>query len=117
MALNPPPSTLRLICDMVERSPYLTTAQPADAAERSKDFRFNVDRGLDITLSGWEQDSTVPARTRSYLSEQTRTIEKFVDVFTLSASSIGRFGDEPSYSDSTKINKQAKLNLMSQTTP
>jgi patatin-like phospholipase/acyl hydrolase len=45
-------------------------------------FRFNVDRGLDdITLSDWEQASTISAHTQNYLSEQSRAIEKFVQVF------------------------------------
>ncbi|KAJ5585243.1 calcium-independent phospholipase A2-gamma [Penicillium hispanicum] len=71
-------------------APYLpsSTLRLTDAAKCSKCVRFNVDRGLDITLLGWEQDTTAPVHTRSCLSEQTRTIEKPVDVFTWSASSI-----------------------------
>jgi hypothetical protein len=46
-------------------------------------YRFNVDQGLhDITLSDWEQASTISAHTRNYLSDNQRTIKSFVNHFT-----------------------------------
>ncbi|SPB47324.1 unnamed protein product [Aspergillus niger] len=68
-------------------------------------FRFNVDRGLeDITLSDWEKASTISAHTRNYLSEQTRAIEKFVDVSTRAGVlSADRSGIEQTYTDRSKI--------------
>jgi hypothetical protein len=41
--------------------------------------RFNVDQGLqDITLSDWEESSTISAHTYNYLQENQRKIERFV---------------------------------------
>ncbi|KAJ5808734.1 hypothetical protein N7474_010003 [Penicillium riverlandense] len=63
-------------------------------------FRFNVDRGLeDITLSDWEQASKIAAHTTIYLAAQSRTIEKFVHVFTRRAVAADRHGVEPTPSD------------------
>lgn len=68
--------------------------------DRDQYFRFNVDRGLeDITLSDWEQASTIAAHTRNYLAAQSRAIEKVVHVFTRRALSAERSGVEPTPSD------------------
>ncbi|KAJ5771711.1 FabD/lysophospholipase-like protein [Penicillium odoratum] len=44
--------------------------------------RFNVVQGLqDITLSDWEEASTISAHTYNYLNESERALKKFVDDF------------------------------------
>jgi hypothetical protein len=55
--------------------------------ESGQYYRFNVDQGLqDITLSDWEKASTISAHTRNYLSDNQRTIQKFVDDFSRAVS-------------------------------
>jgi patatin-like phospholipase/acyl hydrolase len=72
-------------------------------SESGQYFRFNVDRGLeDITLSDWEQASTISAHTANYLSENSRTIEKFVDVLTRNTLSADRHGVEPIHDGRTR---------------
>ncbi|KAJ9130190.1 Acyl transferase/acyl hydrolase/lysophospholipase [Pleurostoma richardsiae] len=54
--------------------------------ESGQYYRFNVDQGLeDITLSDWEKASRISAHTRNYLSDNQRTIKKFVDGFISAA--------------------------------
>ncbi|GLI80403.1 hypothetical protein PoHVEF18_008757 [Penicillium ochrochloron] len=66
-------------------------------------FRFNVDRGLeDITLSDWEKASTIAAHTRNYLSEHSRSIKKFADVFTRGTPSAATSGPGPTSSDRSR---------------
>lgn len=61
--------------------------------ESGQYYRFNVDQGLqDITLSDWEKASTISAHTRNYLSDNQRTIKKFVDDF-ISAAHKGDNGE------------------------
>jgi len=59
--------------------------------ESGQYYRFNVDQGLqDITLSDWDKSSTISAHTRNYLSENQRTMEKFVNSFTGAVSDGGK---------------------------
>lgn len=45
-------------------------------------YRFNVERGLeDITLSDYQETSTIAAHTRNYLDDNQRTLQKFLDDF------------------------------------
>ena len=53
-------------------------------------YRLNVDQGLqDITLSDWDKASRISAHTRNYITENEKTIKKFVENFT----GIDRAGD------------------------
>ncbi|KAH8742904.1 acyl transferase/acyl hydrolase/lysophospholipase [Diaporthe sp. PMI_573] len=45
-------------------------------------YRFNVEQGLeDITLSDYQEANTIAAHTRSYLADNQRALQKFLDDF------------------------------------
>ncbi|KAJ5553447.1 hypothetical protein N7494_002825 [Penicillium frequentans] len=98
-------SIINALKKMATSSKKVATSLDDRFGDSGQYFRFNVDRGLeDITLSDWEKASTISAHTRNYLSEQTRAIEKFVDVSArASALSADRSGIEPAKADITKI--------------
>lgn len=59
-------------------------------------FRFNVDQGLkDITLSDWENTSTISAHTRNYLAKNERSMTKFVISLSEHISVSGNEGRPP----------------------
>lgn len=56
-------------------------------------FRFSVDRGLeDITLSDWAQAGNIASHTKTYLYEQSRAIDRFVNAFTRGALPANKSG-------------------------
>lgn len=64
---------------MATSSKIVATRLDSKYGDGGEYHRFNVDQGLqDITLSDWEESSTIAAHTFNYLQENQRKIERFV---------------------------------------
>ncbi|KAL1989597.1 hypothetical protein VTN49DRAFT_6794 [Thermomyces lanuginosus] len=90
-----PASVIKALRDMATSSNRVARSLNDRFEGDSQYFRFNVDQGLkDITISDWEEPSRISAHTRNYLTENERTIGKFVDSL-FSNASAGKDGSRP----------------------
>ncbi|KAJ5633313.1 FabD/lysophospholipase-like protein [Penicillium lividum] len=76
-------SILTALKNMATSSKRVAANMDSRFGDSGEYHRFNAVHGLqDITLSDWEEASTISAHTYNYLNESERALQKFVDDFT-----------------------------------
>ncbi|UQC77423.1 uncharacterized protein CLUP02_02891 [Colletotrichum lupini] len=70
---------IRALKSMATSSKKVAARLENQYGESAEYFRFNVAQGLqDVTLSDWENSSTISAHTKNYLQETRKQIQQFV---------------------------------------